>query len=96
VTDPINTVLAYGTAGTGFGGAVLAQAVQSPAVGLCTVALAAIGLGSLWVKSHYEHEAAVLKTADLQAENIRLQARLAAYEEIVRGRSECPSERDEG
>ena len=60
--------LSMGTAGTGIGGALFAQATQSPEITLGAIALSAIGLATLWVRSHYGLEASRLDNTRLRTE----------------------------
>jgi hypothetical protein len=58
--------LSYGTAGTGLGGALLAQATESPSITLGAIVLSVIGLLSLWVRAHYH-----LAESRLEAQELR-------------------------
>lgn len=79
----IDTILSAGTAGTGLGGALVAQATQSPEVTFGAIILAAIGLCSLWVRAHYAHLQAKLDV-------VRLQTQLEVYRRLCAKQHRCP------
>lgn len=79
----LDTVLTGGTAGLGLGGALLAQATQSPEVTAGTLMLALIGLVSLAIRGHY---GAVSQRLD----NARLRAELDIYRRICTKDHRCP------
>jgi hypothetical protein len=80
---PLDASLTYGTAGVGLGGAFLAQATQSPEVTTGALVLAAIGLASLWVRSHYSLKAAQLDSA-------RIKTELEIYRRLCSQEHRCP------
>lgn len=72
----LDQILFGGTAGTGIGGAILAQATQSPTVTYGSLALAGMGLASLWLREHYQARRIRLETERLRASTERLRAEI--------------------
>lgn len=67
-------------AGTGVGGAVIAEAAQSPAVTWSAVAISLIGMVSLWLRLHYN-----VRYRRIRAENKRLRAVIDDCPLVTRG-----------
>ena len=68
--SPHADIHAAGACLAALGGAIVAQATQSPAVTAGAIALAGIGLASLWVRSYYGYLAARLEH-DRRADELR-------------------------
>lgn len=77
----IDHILSLGTAGTGLGGAVLAQATQNSSITLGAIALSSIGLLSLWIRSYYALAAARLDAARIRTE-LEIYRRLCARDHL--------------